>query len=174
MKVILTGGPGTGKTSVLKALEKLGYETYQEFARLVIQEEIAKSSRKVPWDDNLGFSELVLARMNDLNRSRIANSISFLDRGIPDLIAYMKFYDNEVPQHFYTSLQNANYHPQVFFFEPWKEIYITDGERKESFEEARAIGEFIQQTYQDLGFDLQCVSRDKIENRANQILLRTK
>ncbi|MDZ7846617.1 MAG: AAA family ATPase [Owenweeksia sp.] len=47
-RVIITGGPGTGKTSVLSILSQLGYPTHEEISRKVIREELQKTVRSYP------------------------------------------------------------------------------------------------------------------------------
>ena len=37
IRIVLTGGPGVGKTSLIKALDEIGYTTFNEAARRVIQ-----------------------------------------------------------------------------------------------------------------------------------------
>lgn len=64
-KYVLTGGPGTGKTTLLKELAKRGYQTVPEAARLVIQEEQRKEQGKgeqgiLPWTDLYKFQKIFL------------------------------------------------------------------------------------------------------------------
>ena len=47
MKCVITGGPGCGKTSVLEALKKMGYEIVPEGARQIIEEQQQKPKRKI-------------------------------------------------------------------------------------------------------------------------------
>lgn len=61
-KYILTGGPSTGKTTLLCELEKLGYAVVPESARSIIAEEINKPDGILPWTDLHEFQKLVFAR----------------------------------------------------------------------------------------------------------------
>ena len=58
----------------------------------------------------------------------------------------------------------------VFIFKPWKEIFVTDGERYESFKEAKIINTHIEKSYKDLNYSLIEVPFDTVENRSNFIL----
>ena len=58
----------------------------------------------------------------------------------------------------------------MFHFRPWKEIFITDSERYESFEEATVIDTYLEKTYKDLNYSLIEVPFDTVENRSNFIL----
>ena len=39
-RVIITGGPGTGKSTLLNLLEKRGYHCHQEISRAVIRQQL--------------------------------------------------------------------------------------------------------------------------------------
>ena len=59
---VLTGGPGVGKTTLLRHLAARGELTVEENARAVIREEAAAGGRGVPWLDNERFVALTTAR----------------------------------------------------------------------------------------------------------------
>lgn len=52
---VLTGGPGVGKTSVLRYLAGLGELVVEETARAVIRQAVATGGRETPWLDNPAF-----------------------------------------------------------------------------------------------------------------------
>ena len=54
---IITGGPGSGKTSLLDALEKMNHKRSVEAGRGIIQQQVAIGGRALPWDDKLLFLE---------------------------------------------------------------------------------------------------------------------
>ena len=45
---VITGGPGSGKTTVLAELMRLGHRCIPEDARAVIQEQVASGGRRCP------------------------------------------------------------------------------------------------------------------------------
>ena len=50
--IIITGGPGAGKTSLLDALARRGYMTFPEVSRSLIREQAAALPNGVlPWTD---------------------------------------------------------------------------------------------------------------------------
>ena len=58
---VITGGPSSGKTTVLKKLAELGYLTYPEAARVFIDGEMAKGkSLKEIRGDEAEFQRKVL------------------------------------------------------------------------------------------------------------------
>ena len=153
-KFIITGGPGSGKTTLLTALQHKGYNCSEEASRQVITEEVARKSICLPWINLSCFAEKTLARMIELYKSSNATSLTFFDRGIPDIIAYLKLADLSVAENYYKALKEVPYHSTVFILPPWKEIYLNDPERWQTFEEAVAIYHSLKETYQSLGFQL--------------------
>jgi predicted ATPase len=170
MKIIITGGPCTGKTSLIEALSFKDYTVHPEFARVVIAEQLALKTDLVPWLNNVGFSSLVLEKMLALNASITDHKLHFFDRGIPDLAAYLHVTHNSLPDGFAAALTQANYHSTVFLLPPWEEIYANDNERKESFDKALEIYHALKSTYKDLGFDVVEVPKLPIEERLDYIL----
>ena len=89
-RVIITGGPGTGKTTLLELLKEKGFPCHLEVARKVIKEQLELESDLVPWLDLVNFSILVnegqIAQFNAVNEG-ICN---FYDRGVPDVLAYLR------------------------------------------------------------------------------------
>jgi len=59
---------------------------------------------------------------------------------------------------------------QVFILPPWKEIYTTDSERYESFEQASAIYHNLLKTYTDYGYQTIEVPEASVLERVNFIL----
>ena len=167
-RVVTTGGPATGKTTLITELNKLGYAVFPEAARSVIKQQITLSSDKVPWLDVSGFSQLVLNKQ--CHHFKMANNrLSFFDRGIPDIIGYL----NNANQPFFDSLINTaeNYkYDFVFILPPWKEIYKTDNERREDFFEAAKLFKAINDAYIRLGYQTIEVPKLTVKERIQFIL----
>lgn len=169
-KIIITGAPCTGKSTVISTLSELSYFTSKEVARQVIKEQVAINSDKVPWLDNLGFSELVVKQQLQ-DHACATQNITFFDRGIPDVLAYMKFYQqNHLIYHFKEHAINTRYDTEVFILPPWKEVYAKDIERHETFKESLKIHEYLIQTYQEYGYNLTEVPLVKPAERVKFIL----
>jgi predicted ATPase len=170
-KYLITGGPGAGKTSLLQALKTAGYHGSEEASRQVIAEEVAKGSDSLPWTDLACFAGKVLERMTTLYTQAAANAgITFFDRGIPDIIAYLKAAGLSVDNKYATAFQQHPYQPLAFILPPWRAIYVNDAERWQTFEEAVHLYTSIRETYQALGFTLVTVPEAPVENRVKFIL----
>lgn len=150
-KYIISGGPGAGKTTLIEGLKALGYECSAEVSRRLIIQEVERDSNCLPWKDIACFSDKVLEEMVISWYTSVA-PLSFFDRGIPDIIAYLKIAELPVPDKFMSALEQAPYSRRVFILPPWADIYVNDNERWQSFEEAAAIYEAIKATYAELGF----------------------
>ncbi len=152
---ILSGGPGAGKTTLLNALHEVGYNTVGEASRVLIQEQVAQHSHCLPWVDLPCFARLALRRMiadYEQVAGQSVDSITFFDRGIPDIIAYLRIAGLPVGDPFYQAIRQYPYQPLVFMAPPWEAIYVNDSERWQTFAEATALHVALIDTYQSLGF----------------------
>ena len=117
------------------------------------------------------FSDLLLKGRTQqfLSANTSKTDRIFLDRGIPDILAYMDFIGDQYPQYFIDACQNHIY-DHVFILKPWKEIFVSDNERYENFEQAKIIHAHLLNTYQNYNYQLLDVPFDTIENRVDFIL----
>ena len=166
-RFIITGGPGSGKSTLLEALIEEGYSGFEEISRVVIKEQHQSGGDKLPWANLKDFAEICYQRMCiQLDECKPGN-ICFYDRGLPDIIAYMKRGKLEVPQHYYDRCKN--YNSIVFLAPNWKEIFINDSERPESYEDACEIYQFLKETYIDLGFQVMELPKVSVNERVEFI-----
>ena len=169
-RIIITGGPGFGKTSVISALENRGFHCFHEFSRSLIKEQLTLGGDILPWKNLEKFSEIVFQNRLMQYQNAPENLLSFYDRGIPDVIAYLEK-DKIIPQQNYINALKENlYHRTVFITPPWKEIYINDTERKENFDDSIVAHEHILNKYISLGYNLIELPRQSIEDRVEFII----
>ena len=169
-KYIITGGPGSGKTSLLTALQGHGYPVFDEVARQIIREQQALQSDKVPWLDYAGFSDLIYDRMMSRWPATNDHEVSFHDRGMPDIIGYLHWKKLPVPDHYNQAIPDYGYAKTVFVTPPWVEIYGNDAERKESFEEAVDLHHHVIEVYREMGFTLIELPKMAVENRLSFLM----
>lgn len=170
-KVVIAGGPGTGKTSIINHLKKLGFPCYDEISRQVTLQARKDGIEQLFLTEPLLFSEKLLeGRIQQFkNALNSQESVVFLDRGIPDVLAYMDYIGDTYPQHFIDACKDNTY-DYIFVLAPWQEIFTSDSERYENFEQAIEIHEHLLQTYMRFGYQLIDVPFGSIENRADFIL----
>ncbi|BDS11183.1 AAA family ATPase [Aureispira anguillae] len=169
MNFIITGCASAGKTTLINYLAELGYLCHEEVSRKVIKKQLLQESSAVPWEDTEQFCHLVFKEMAKIPLP-LSKSPCFMDRGLPDLIAYLKAVDAAVPPEYYAALKNANYAPIAFLLEPNQAIYVNDSERQESYEEAVFFFNAIKKTYQLLGFKLYSIPLMPVGLRAKFVL----
>ncbi|MDF2931071.1 MAG: ATPase [Chryseobacterium sp.] len=170
---IITGGPGAGKTTLINALQKKGFKIVTEDARRIIKEEILIDGNGLPWKNKVFYAQLMAEASihSYLNiMSEPSENTIFFDRGLPDTICYMKMEKLPISKDLIHLADIIAYHRKVFILPPWKEIYITDAERKQNWEEAVETYEQMRLTYTELGYELVVVPKDTIEKRCQFIL----
>ena len=170
-RIVITGGPGTGKTSIINELTNRNFKCLEEISRQVTLQARKDGVDQLFLKEPLLFSELLLnGRKNQFIEAHdIENNLVFLDRGIPDVLAYMDFIGDAYPDSFVNACKVHKY-DQVFILAPWQEIYISDSERYESFDQAIEIHEHLVKTYTRFGYDLIDVPFESVKRRTDFIL----
>ena len=153
MAMVLTGAPGTGKTTLIHALETEGFVVYHEVAREYIKRAQQGEDLPTPWTDLPAFTARVFeARTAQFERARQTGG--FLDRGVPDALAYLRHNNLEWPVEMRQWCSQNRYHSPVFLAPPWREIFERDAERLEDFEEATAIHASLVTTWREFGYEV--------------------
>ena len=169
--VVLIGGPSSGKTTLIEALKDKGHTCYPEISREVIREAQEQGIEQLFLEKPLLFSELLLeGRKKQFNEAlKETSDIVFLDRGIPDVLAYMHYIGDSYPAFFDKACHDHKY-TSIFVLPHWKEIYISDAERYENYEQAVLIHEHLVETYKKYGYTIIEVPKDSVENRVDFIM----
>src|SRR5258708_28338808 len=89
---VLTGAPSSGKTTLIQELEKMGYKVAYEWARIYIDQELARGKTLEQIRRNeLSFQHQILKLKVEFEKKLEPKDTVFLDRGIPDTTAYLKW-----------------------------------------------------------------------------------
>lgn len=170
-RIVITGGPGTGKSSIINELLKRNYTCFEEVSRQVTLEARKDGIEQLFLSKPLLFSELLLdARIQQFkDAAAIEHDIVFLDRGLPDVLAYMDYAKSDYPKHF-TEVCKTHIYDKVFVLAPWQEIFVSDSERYENFDQAVEIHDALLDTYQRFGYELIDVPFESIASRTDFIL----
>jgi predicted ATPase len=167
-RIVIAGGPGSGKSTLLQALAESGEICYEESSRVLIREQLARAGRLVPWGDLWAFAhecgERMRAQLTDSARHRRC----FFDRGLPDLIGYLSHGGRSAPDAWRAA--SRVYASVVFFAPPWREIFVNDAERPQSFIEAQELSAHIRRAYEDCGFRLIDLVKSSAADRRRQVL----
>ena len=168
-RIVLTGGPSSGKTSLLNHIQHPDTHCFEEVSRGVISKALAKGVTQPFLDNPLGFSEALFERrLHDYFEDK-KNKIHVYDRGIHDVLAYLNAIGDEVPCGMLNDCSTYCY-DAVFVFPPWEAIFTQDAERMEVFEEAIHFHKALLETYTHFGMQCIEVPKSSIEERFRFIL----
>lgn len=153
--VVVTGGPGAGKTTLVDALEAAGFRRTIEAGRAIIQAEVARGGTALPWADTAAFADRMLAHeIGSHTEAASRPGRVFFDRGVPDVIGYRRLVGLPVPAALDAAARTLRYHRRVFLAPPWREIFANDAERKQDFAEAVRTCEAMRTAYADYGYEI--------------------
>ena len=152
---IITGGPGSGKSTLVDALENIGYTRSVEAGRAIIQSQLKIGGNALPWTDPRTFAEWMLCwEINSYYTALKNKGTVIFARGIPDIISYLRFMNLPVPEYMDRAVDLFPYNKKVFIAPPWQEIFVQDEERKQTFQEAVLLFDSLVKTYSFYGYEL--------------------
>jgi predicted ATPase len=82
-----------------------------------------------------------------------AAQTTFSDRGIPDTLCYARLIGLTDVRSIESACREYRYASLVFLAPPWLEIYETDSERKQDFDEAVRTFALMSEIYRELGYE---------------------
>lgn len=169
--VVFTGGPGSGKTSVIDKLKNLGYPCTEEVGRKVIQAQVESEGNALPWFDKLTFRDEMM-REELANYEAFTDSVDtvFFDRSIIDLYGYSMLERLPISEILLTKCNELEYCKKVFLFPPWSLIFANDAERKQDFSEAVATYDEMVKAYNQFGYELLEVPKYSVDERVEFVL----
>jgi predicted ATPase len=166
--IVITGGPGSGKSVLLEGLSTLGYTVIPETARTIIKERLSKGLS--PRSNPAEFARQIF----DIDFKNYIDNIDsteplFFDRSFLDSAAMM-FEANSPDAMLKETLNNYRYRKHVFIAPPWKEIYRTDSERDQSYENSVEIYQMMYKWYELNEYVLIQLPKTNIDGRISFIL----
>ncbi|MDP0928631.1 AAA family ATPase [Paracoccus onubensis] len=165
---VITGGPGSGKTSLIDALSRRGFPSMPEAGRAIIKDQVEIGGTFLPWADRSMYAELMLVwELRSYHEARALDGPVLMDRGIPDVIGYLTLCGLPVPGHIETAASHYPYNRRVFIAPYWDAIFTQDTERKQDRQEAEATGRMMAVTYARLGYQLIELPLAGVEERAD-------
>jgi predicted ATPase len=178
-RFIFTGTPGSGKTSVIKELDRLGHAVIKESATDVISIEQSKGIER-PWEEIDFVDQIVL--MQKERQMDATGDLQFYDRSPFCTYALGQYLSNWKNIEFTPSpvllaeidrcLKDGIYQNKVFFFENLGFIEHTDA-RKISYEDALVFEQIHLDVYKEFGFNITMIPKGlTVEQRCEFILER--
>ncbi|GAB2751369.1 AAA family ATPase [Salinifilum aidingensis] len=169
--VVITGGPGSGKTSLVERLQTWGHARSHEAGRAVIAEQQDLGGPALPWRDAVLFAEHMLCW--ELRSYRLAEQQAgrvFFDRGVVDIAGFLRLRGSAVPAHITAAAAQLRYHREVFLAPFWPQIYARDAQRTQSAEEAAATEHALHAAYTEHGYTVRRLPQAPVDDRARFVL----
>ncbi|GII66764.1 hypothetical protein Skr01_68490 [Sphaerisporangium krabiense] len=156
-RYILTGTPGSGKTTILRRLATLGYATVEEAATAIIAAEQAHGDAE-PWTRPAFIEKIVaLQRRRQEDSNATAASIQFFDRSPICTHALSTYVGHPIPPTLSSEIDRITreriYAPHVFFIRNLGFCEPTNA-RQITFEDSLTFEHLHEQTYQAFGYNL--------------------
>lgn len=164
--IIISGGPGSGKTTLINYLSRCGYDVFEEIPRILIERNLQDKSDLLPWVNLYGFARLCYVEM--MKQKNNSYQFAFVDRAIGDIVAYLRVGGLNGDE--YKREAVRGYHRKVFLMEPHRERYIQDEVRPHNFDEAMNIHREIVRVYGDLGFTVIAIPFDSLDKQVLTIV----
>ncbi len=164
---VITGAPCSGKTAVISGLEHKGYRVVHEAARAYIDEQLQKGRNiRQMKADILSFESRILYKKIEIEQSLPDDVVIFLDRAVPDSIAYyiIEGINPEEPIHLSRSIRYKN----IFHFE--RLGFEKDDVRSEDEKIAERLDRLLQKSYEMLDYDIIRVPVMSVKRRIDFIL----
>ncbi len=164
---VITGAPSSGKTTLLKELEKIGYRVVHEVARAHIETQMARGrTLEEIRSDKQSFENRVLNRKIALEAQLPKHEVIVFDRAVPDSIAYFELAGLDTAETIAKSPRNR--YRKVFLLNPLP--YVADHARIEDQQTAARLDQSLGQSYRKLGYDVIRIDAMPVEDRLVIIL----
>jgi len=170
---VITGASGSGKSSLIEALQRRGLTIQQEIGREIVRQQTACGGRATPWDDRLAFRDMLFAQSVtafDAHYHTDPAKTVFFDRSFIEAIAYSDLIGEAVSESMQKHVGTRCFANPVFVCPPWKEIFIQDEERRHGFAFAVQDFEANIEAYSRLGYELLEVPKMSVKERADFVI----
>jgi predicted ATPase len=165
---VITGGPGAGKTTTVNILRERGYTTTIEGARHYI--DTLRKDGHDPAEERRNqerFQMEVLRFQIRQEESLDPDQLVFLDRAIPDALAYFRFLYLPLNKTLTDALATVHYR-KVFFLECLP--LVNDYARGEDETQQKRLRDLLHEVYHSLPFPLVHIPVLPAEERVDFIL----
>jgi predicted ATPase len=148
-RIVITGGPGAGKTTLVRALQARGYTIVSDSPRAIIQDRIRRGLSPRPDAYEFAHETLRMDIENFVHHAATPGYV-FFDRSVLDALCGL---DRVAPlneSRLRLWLSTYRYCSKVFVLPPWQGIYVNDDERDHTFEHAESVYRILQDWYRRL------------------------
>ena len=169
--VVVSGCSSGGKSALLEELARRGHRTVEEPGRRVVRFELERGGGALPWKDTTAFARRCAERsLADYAAATGSPGLVFFDRSFIDAYAALRSAGISDLDDLREAIAVFRFVPVVFLAPPWKAIYVTDGERRHGFEEAKAEYLRLKACYPACGYRIFELPRTDVATRAEFVL----
>ena len=168
-KYVLTGSAYSGKTTTIHELARYGFVTVPEAATIIISEQLECGGMSLPWLKFDNFLEALMEKQLELeSKIQFGSEIAFVDRGIPDVLAYFKYVGIEPTLAYAKAFQEHRY-DGIFLLDSIPG-YQQDKIRREPLQMVQRLRILHEEAYWELGYDMAFVPVMSIAERVKFII----
>ena len=165
---VVTGGPSSGKTTTVNLLKDRRYKTTIEHARHYIDtQKVTGRTVEEIRNNQLIFQRGILNMQIAQEQALSPNDVVFLDRAIPDALAYYRFLKFPVDEKLQGAL-HAHAYKKVFILDPLP--LVSDYARTEDAAAQKKIHALLTEVYESLPYPVVHVPVLPPEERVDYIL----
>lgn len=152
MKVVITGAPCTGKSTLVSFFSSVGFKIVSEGATAVMQRTGIRKPQNLPPFLRDEFRRKVVRHYEGAANDNSQSYITFFDRSIIDSIAYAKLEGQKCPKYILDKIKKGNLYDQVFILRNNPTPYQNTDIRRTSEREAKELGILIRSAYTNNGY----------------------
>jgi predicted ATPase len=145
-RIVITGGPGAGKTALLLALQACGYTIVGDSPRTIIQDRIRRGLSPRPSAHEFVHERLPMDTANYLQHAAMPGYV-FFECSVLDALCGLDHIAPLSESELSMWLSQYSYCSKVFLLPAWQAIYVNNAERDHPFEHAESVYRTLQEWY---------------------------
>ncbi|MEI6806243.1 MAG: AAA family ATPase [Myxococcaceae bacterium] len=173
-RIVITGGPGVGKTTIINELKRRGFQVLDESAADVISNELNNGNSEY-WRDPEFCNNILRLQISRETETENLRGQLFQDRSVIDTYAFVNHApaltppSTEVNQTINGLRPNERYFRFVFFVQDLGESFTHEG-RREDLQESRRIDQALRVEFTQRGYQIVDIPPASPSERVDQIL----
>lgn len=160
---VITGGPGSGKTTLCEKLPDDGISIGNESGRAILSRDDGHRLRTL---DPLAYALEILKLDIEKYKAAFATTDTWLfDRGFPDNAGFLDLIGLPKPDELDQACRKCRYAGPIFVAPPWRDIYHGDEDRIQDWNEAEATYAAVTAAWKQYGYELVELPKSSVEQR---------
>ncbi len=149
----IAGGPSSGKTTLVNELAKIGFKIYPEAVRILLERELAQGKKLKDVQGTVDLQKEIYKLQLEMENAAPKDEVVFFDRGLPEGIAYCRFYGLDIAEYSEKNRQIfEDRYCKVFFCQQLP--FDKDRARVEDEIAAQKLSRLIRAAYAELGYEI--------------------